>query len=564
MAQWFCRIDRTEYGPVSTEQLKKMAASGRLSPTDEVRKSEQGPWALASKVKGLNFPSPRSSAPSTETAKSQDRICPGCKSTIASNAVVCVNCGFDRRTGKRHSGLPASRSRMKVVIVLAGSGTLAVCLVGLYLFVFAPDKPTNQNEAKPLAQAKVGSKDPTPAKTTKIDSKDSDNTVHIGEEKKAASDPPKNSKKEASEPQFVSNLAALQKGFHVRGAVRMTVQQRRAAISDITYQQVRLNLDLINDTDARIQLARTMMVIETNAAASVHDGVLVGFRVPPVEKGQETWHSRQAYGLSTDEGIQDNGSRFTGGDIMAMLYLNGSEVTNDSKADVYPLEIAPRSHSSWKLTLNRGNWFQDEMRAAVRVALPEIQVTTATKQLERFRLVVHFSKTPEGWTAAEHQWIRVETHSLAELIDRQTTDPMTRVLAANWAMEIDPKGIRESLIRQCQPLSEGEFLRTCLLLLSFERDPGLSSHAESLLNARSTPTGICITAVVYLTSLGKSPNLATLEATARGNDDKTAGQVIYVLGGLKTAEARRVLQSLLNDPNLAPRHKQIQANLNRQ
>lgn len=51
--EWHVAIDGQEQGPVSGAQLRQMASSGRLSPTDLVWKEGMKDWVPASKVKGL-------------------------------------------------------------------------------------------------------------------------------------------------------------------------------------------------------------------------------------------------------------------------------------------------------------------------------------------------------------------------------------------------------------------------------------------------------------------------------------------------------------------------------
>lgn len=55
--QWFFSNAGQQRGPVSTEQLKQLAASGRLQPTDLVWKDGMGQWAEAKNIEGL-FPPP--------------------------------------------------------------------------------------------------------------------------------------------------------------------------------------------------------------------------------------------------------------------------------------------------------------------------------------------------------------------------------------------------------------------------------------------------------------------------------------------------------------------------
>ncbi len=50
---WYCRIAGAELGPLSSQQLRALAADGRLRPTDEVRQGPDGRWVQATRVKGL-------------------------------------------------------------------------------------------------------------------------------------------------------------------------------------------------------------------------------------------------------------------------------------------------------------------------------------------------------------------------------------------------------------------------------------------------------------------------------------------------------------------------------
>lgn len=50
---WFCKISGHQLGPLSSQQLRAMAAEGRLAPEDHVRQGAQGPWLPAAQVKGL-------------------------------------------------------------------------------------------------------------------------------------------------------------------------------------------------------------------------------------------------------------------------------------------------------------------------------------------------------------------------------------------------------------------------------------------------------------------------------------------------------------------------------
>jgi hypothetical protein len=53
--EWFYQKDGAEIGPVSAADLRQLASTGELQPTDPVRKADMDRWAKASALKGL-FP----------------------------------------------------------------------------------------------------------------------------------------------------------------------------------------------------------------------------------------------------------------------------------------------------------------------------------------------------------------------------------------------------------------------------------------------------------------------------------------------------------------------------
>ncbi|MDZ7620699.1 MAG: DUF4339 domain-containing protein [Patescibacteria group bacterium] len=50
---WYCKIAGAELGPLSSQQLRALAADGRLRPEDEVCQGQGGKWVAADRVKGL-------------------------------------------------------------------------------------------------------------------------------------------------------------------------------------------------------------------------------------------------------------------------------------------------------------------------------------------------------------------------------------------------------------------------------------------------------------------------------------------------------------------------------
>jgi hypothetical protein len=55
MNQWYCEIAGREIGPLASQQLRAMAASGQISPSDRVRRGMYGPWLRAQDI-GKLFP----------------------------------------------------------------------------------------------------------------------------------------------------------------------------------------------------------------------------------------------------------------------------------------------------------------------------------------------------------------------------------------------------------------------------------------------------------------------------------------------------------------------------
>ncbi len=53
------------HGPVATSQLKKLAASGKLKPDDQLAQSKEGPFRAAAKAKGL-FPAKKKAKPAED------------------------------------------------------------------------------------------------------------------------------------------------------------------------------------------------------------------------------------------------------------------------------------------------------------------------------------------------------------------------------------------------------------------------------------------------------------------------------------------------------------------
>lgn len=67
-SEWYCQIDGTECGPLTSGQLRKIALDGRLSRKAFVRKGSSGGWLQADRLKGLFDPRVPETAPAFREA----------------------------------------------------------------------------------------------------------------------------------------------------------------------------------------------------------------------------------------------------------------------------------------------------------------------------------------------------------------------------------------------------------------------------------------------------------------------------------------------------------------
>ena len=133
--EWYYAIDGDRRGPVSSSELKQLAATGAITPDDLVWRDGMPEWPPARKVKGLTFgPAGRAEPKSEERAT---RLCPFCDEEIYSDAKKCKHCGefvsagppsltavIDREDAKRI--LDIAQTQKYVLYVLLGQFTALV------------------------------------------------------------------------------------------------------------------------------------------------------------------------------------------------------------------------------------------------------------------------------------------------------------------------------------------------------------------------------------------------------------------------------------------------------
>lgn len=100
-----------------------------------------------------------------------DASCPSCGAAMAADAVVCLACGYDKRTGRRADDAPPPRNNP---IVLAVLGILIVGALGVTAYrlmgkpAAAPESPAPQAPAAPV-EAPVSAPAPEPTVATPVE-----------------------------------------------------------------------------------------------------------------------------------------------------------------------------------------------------------------------------------------------------------------------------------------------------------------------------------------------------------------------------------------------------------
>ncbi|MDR2438713.1 MAG: GYF domain-containing protein [Planctomycetaceae bacterium] len=108
--QWYYRKGTARFGPVSSTDIKKMAAEGKLEPTDLLRGVGMTEWVAASRVKGL-FPKTESVLPSKPESNDELGLAP--LEPIKQEVAPTIRPVSNTSTAKTVSPIPAQKTAQK-------------------------------------------------------------------------------------------------------------------------------------------------------------------------------------------------------------------------------------------------------------------------------------------------------------------------------------------------------------------------------------------------------------------------------------------------------------------
>lgn len=87
------------------------------------------------------------------TSVSGGRCCPKCGAVMGADAVICIQCGYDQRSGLQFSGKPETKGRKSWLMALTG----LVILGGLAWTLFKPEKDTVLSAPPDTSRDSIGS-----------------------------------------------------------------------------------------------------------------------------------------------------------------------------------------------------------------------------------------------------------------------------------------------------------------------------------------------------------------------------------------------------------------------
>jgi hypothetical protein len=134
--RWHCKIGDVRRGPLSTLELKWLAADGELRPTDLVKRDGDTAWTRAARVRGL-FPSSDPASADDGVAETQpEESLAAVMSVSRRSAPGSVPEGEAAASGSHAAG-PKFKLSPRDAVGLAALGLSAVLLVGAIWFAFS-------------------------------------------------------------------------------------------------------------------------------------------------------------------------------------------------------------------------------------------------------------------------------------------------------------------------------------------------------------------------------------------------------------------------------------------
>lgn len=319
-----------------------------------------------------------------------------------------------------------------------------------------------------------------------------------------------------------------------------------------------LNIQIFNENPVSIQMGHLLILIQTDNAATRVDGMVLCKGIsrdamPPCLKSPNPFVSYGAshYRVEWRDGTREN----YGNGVLLEPFFPEDLAANSQSFD----DIPANSERKYELALNQ--LLENRLWREPRVTLVFPELSPADSDgVKRTCLIVDFKKTDlasNEWKCVGWKTLDIERQRLVNLLVASETDPVIRVLAANWLVEEYPKEAREILVRASCSEKSGPLLAVCLKLLADLRGEGLEQRAVSILQDKEMPQDVRQWAAVYLGSVKYKPALALLAAAVRCDEPEVGRAAIGGLGRFGGREAGAALIDLLKDPNAAIDHAAV-------
>jgi hypothetical protein len=163
--EWYCEISGREVGPLSSQQLRTMAAKGQIWPNDRVRRGEQVPWLPAQNVKGLFPPPAEVAAPNPPSPPPPP---PSSSSSGDTEGPIAIDIGMDFPTSIRrtqtslevaaHLRAKRRRQQQRTMFFALVITVVGLTIAGLML-VFGNSSGSTPSKKSPAKKTDANSRD---------------------------------------------------------------------------------------------------------------------------------------------------------------------------------------------------------------------------------------------------------------------------------------------------------------------------------------------------------------------------------------------------------------------